>query len=221
MKVVYCPIETSLNFQQANKMIKDLKPEVLVIPKVYTHPPLVAPHREDLVIDRQIAKQIITFKCGECIKLPLKRKKSQVFIDPDVALNIVPQEIQNGIKLAPISGILEVRDNVHNIHRCEDSVEGVPKQLINSLFKKQVTYEYGSLGPMDIDLFLKKLKQDGISDVKVTQASEPEGATTKIKLVNEEIEIHISDKGTHIICEGKQSWRLKIRDVLLSCMNKF
>ena len=54
MKVVYCPIETSLNFQQANKMIKDLKPEVLVIPKVYTHPPLVAPHREDLVIDRQI-----------------------------------------------------------------------------------------------------------------------------------------------------------------------
>lgn len=59
MKVVYCPIETSLNFQQANKMIKDLKPEVLVIPKVYTHPPLVAPHREDLVIDRQIVNILI------------------------------------------------------------------------------------------------------------------------------------------------------------------
>jgi len=221
MKVVYCPIETSLNFQQANKMIKDLKPEVLVIPKVYTHPPLVAPHREDLVIDRQIAKQIITFKCGECIKLPLKRKKSQVFIDPEVAMNLVPQEIQNGVKLAPLSGFLDVKDNVHNIHRCDENVEGVPKQLIDSLFKKQVTYEYGSMGPMDIDLFLKKLKQEGISDVKVTQTSEPEGVLTKVKLVNEELEVNITEKGTHIVCEGNQSWRLKVRDVLMSCMNKF
>lgn len=144
-----------------------------------------------------------------------------MFIDPEVAANLVPQEVQNGLKLAPLSGFLDVRDNVYNIHRCDDSVEGVPKQLVNSLFKKQVTYEYGSMGPMDIDLFLKKLKQEGISDVKVTQSSEPDGVLTKVKLVNEEIEINISEKGTHIICEGKQSWRLKIRDILMSCMNKF
>ena len=144
-----------------------------------------------------------------------------MFIDPDVALSIVPQEIQNGVKVAPVSGFLEVKDNVHNIHKCDEAVEGVPKQLINSFFKKQVTYEYGSLGPMDIDLFLKKLKQDGITEVKVTQSSDPDGAVTKIKLMNEEIEIDISEKGTHIICEGKQSGRLKIRDVLMSCMNKF
>lgn len=144
-----------------------------------------------------------------------------MFIDPDVASSIVPQEVQSGVKFAPISGLLEVRDNVYIIRRCDDHVEGVPKQLINSLFKKQITYEYGSMGPTDIDLFLKKLKQDGISDVKVTQSSEPDGAMTKVKLVNEEIEINISEKGTHIICEGKQSSRLKVRDVLMSCMNKF
>jgi integrator complex subunit 9 len=167
------------------------------------------------------AKQIITFKCGECIKLPLKRKKSQVFIDPEVALGVVPQEVQNGVKFAPLSGLLDVKDNVHNIRKCDDTVEGVPKQLINSFFKKQITYEYGSMGPMDIDLFLKKLKQDGISDVKITQTSEADGLLTKIKLVNEEIEINITEKGTHIVCEGKQSWRLKVRDVLMSCMNKF
>lgn len=144
-----------------------------------------------------------------------------MFIDPEVANSLVPQEIQNGVKLAPLSGLLDVRDNIHHIHKCDDEVEGVPKQLVNSFFKKNVTYEYGSMGPMDIDLFLKKLKQDGIADVKVTQTSELDGALTKIKLVNEDIEIHISEKGTHIICEGKQSWRLKIRDSLMSCMNKF
>lgn len=147
--------------------------------------------------------------------------KSQVFIDPDVALSVVPQEVQNGLKFAPLSGFLDVKDNVHNIRRCDEEVEGVPAHLINSLFKKQITYEYGSMGPMDIDLFLKKLKQDGVSDIKTTQSIEPEGSVTKIKLVNEEIEINISEKGSHIICEGKQSGRIKIRDLLMSCMNKF
>lgn len=141
-----------------------------------------------------------------------------MFIDPEVALSIVPQEVQSGLKFASFSGLLDVRDNVHNIHKCDDNIEGVPKQLINSMFKKQVTYEYGSL---DIDTFLKKLKQDGISDVKITQTSEPDGVLTKIRLSVEEIEINISEKGTHIICEGKQSSRLKVRDLLLACMNKF
>ncbi|KAG5681645.1 hypothetical protein PVAND_011060 [Polypedilum vanderplanki] len=221
MKVVYCPIETTLNFQQANKLIKDLKPETLVIPKVYTHPPAIAANREDLVIDRQIAKQIITFKCGDCIKLPLKRKKNTVFIDPEVARTLIPQEIQNGLKLAPLSGLLDVKDNIYNIYPCDGNVEGVPKQLVNALLKKHVTYEYGSMSSMDIDIFLNKLKQDGFTDVKVTQTSEVDGVLTKIRLVNEEIDIDISEKGTHIMCEGKESWRLKIRDSLLSCMNKF
>lgn len=141
-----------------------------------------------------------------------------MFIDPEIALGLVPQEVQSGVKFAPLSGLLDVKDNVHNIYKFDENVEGVPKQLLNSLLKKHVTYEYG---PMDIDLLLKKLKQDGITDVKVTQTTEPDGPLTKIKLINEEIEINITEKGSHIICEGKQSWRLKIRDSLLSCMNKF
>jgi len=51
MKAVHCPIDTSLNFTQANKLIRDLKPEHLVIPEVYTQPPGMAPHRTDLVIE--------------------------------------------------------------------------------------------------------------------------------------------------------------------------
>ena len=221
MKVVYCPIETSLNFQQANKLIKDLKPEVLVVPKCYMQPPQIAQNREDLVIDRQIAKQIITFKCGDCIKLPLKRKRNQIYVDPDVAASIVPQEVQNGIKLAPLSGILDLKDNIYNIHSCDTvNVDGVPKQLLNNLFKKSNAFEYGIMTPMDIEIFLNKLKQDGITDMKVTNTNESGVLVTKIKLINEEIDIEISEKGTHIICEGKQAWRLKIRDLLLSCINK-
>lgn len=51
MKAIYCPIETSLNFQQANKLLKELKPGVIVIPESYTQPPIMVPHKTDLIIE--------------------------------------------------------------------------------------------------------------------------------------------------------------------------
>lgn len=35
---MHCPIDTSMNFTQANKMIKDLKPAVLILPERYAAP---------------------------------------------------------------------------------------------------------------------------------------------------------------------------------------
>lgn len=45
------PIDTSLSFVQANKLIRDLKPSNLVLPRQYTIPPILQPHRSDLVIE--------------------------------------------------------------------------------------------------------------------------------------------------------------------------
>lgn len=43
MRVVYCPIDTRLNFKQAGVLIRDHKPKNVVIPEVYTHPPVLHP----------------------------------------------------------------------------------------------------------------------------------------------------------------------------------
>lgn len=58
---------------------------------------------------------MITFKRGEVIKLPLKRKKGRVFIEPELASNIVPNEVRPGLSLASVTGELEVKDNVYTI----------------------------------------------------------------------------------------------------------
>jgi len=60
-------------------------------------------------------KPLITFKRGEVIKLPLKRKKGRVFIEPELASNIVPSEVRPGLSLASVTGELEVKDNVYTI----------------------------------------------------------------------------------------------------------
>lgn len=60
-------------------------------------------------------KPLITFKRGEVIKLPLKRKKGRVFIEPELASSIVPSEVRPGLSLASVTGELEVKDNVYTI----------------------------------------------------------------------------------------------------------
>ncbi len=51
MKAAYCPIDTKLNFTQAKKLIRELKPDKIALPKVYTQPPNSVPHRTDLTIE--------------------------------------------------------------------------------------------------------------------------------------------------------------------------
>ena len=45
MKVLHCPIETSLTYLQANKLVRDLAPQRLILPASYTQPPLMQKHR--------------------------------------------------------------------------------------------------------------------------------------------------------------------------------
>lgn len=65
MKVAHCAIDTSLNFTQANKLIRELKPATLVVPEVYTRPPVLAPNLTELVIEQASDRTLIPYKCGE------------------------------------------------------------------------------------------------------------------------------------------------------------
>ena len=76
MKVVHCPIDTSLNFTQARKLLREARPGTLVIPERYTHPPASAPGRQDLVIDVDI--NTFTFQKNDILKIPLVRKLGKI-----------------------------------------------------------------------------------------------------------------------------------------------
>lgn len=65
MKVAHCAIDTSLNFTQANKLIKELKPSTLVVPECYTLPPTSAPNLTELVIENSPDRTLIPYKWGE------------------------------------------------------------------------------------------------------------------------------------------------------------
>lgn len=220
MKAVHCPIDTSLNFTQANKLIRDLKPEHLVIPEVYTQPPGMAPHRTDLVIESIGEKPLITFKRGEVIKLPLKRKKGRVFIEPELASGIVPSEVRPGLSLASVTGELEVKDNVYTIKNVEDKPSGKRKMSLGSPAPimeevlKERKHEYGNLDPQEL---LQKLNQEGFHGAKLQHSP----TSTSIHLQDEDTLIQIGDNSTHIFCNGDQKIRKRLRSIIMQCLKRF
>ena len=157
------------------------------------------------------------------IKLPLKRKRGRVYLNPKMAKTICPQEVQPGVTVSTVTGVLQVKDNIHDLLPLEPTKEELadehkskpagPPQPYSQL--RTVRYEWGTL---DINLLLKKLAQDGFTDLKVEQGSADE---VTLLLPSEDTVIKVSEKSTDIVCGGKQSLRLKLRDLLLQCVQSF
>ncbi|KAK7867634.1 hypothetical protein R5R35_014827 [Gryllus longicercus] len=216
MKAVHCPIDTSLNFTQANKLIRDLKPGTLVLPESYRQPPGTAPHRLDLIIETD--RPLLSFKRDEVLTLPLKRKQTQVDMSPELAENLVPNEVRSGVALATLTAAIQVKDNKHTLKILEEpekpSSRKKSRALEEALNKKPTNYTWGVL---DIDEFIQKITQEGITDAKVEQVA----SGYIIHLPNEDTLIQVEDSSTHIFCEGDMLLRQKLRTILLQCLNKF
>jgi len=224
MKVVHCPIDTSLNFTQAKKLLRDTRPNTLVIPHRYTQPPASAPARQDLVIDVDITT--LTFQKNDIIKIPLVRKLEHLEISSALAKSLTPVEIRPGVAVATVTGNLVVRDNTFTLHMLEDEEEGEITRVKrdpndkgepdtkrqkrdkrssskdpNSKTKFPLTkqkpshYLYGSLNAQD---FVTKLVSRGISDAKV-ETGQDGGFPVQIHLAQEETLIQVVGDQTHVL----------------------
>lgn len=97
----------------------------------------------------------------------------------------------------------------------EDEGKKDDKTLDRETKMKKIKYEWGTL---DTALFLKKLSQDGFTEIKIDHH---DANRISIKLLNEDTVIQIDTKSTNIVCGGKQSLRLKLRDLLMQCIHNF
>ncbi|KAG1663664.1 Integrator complex subunit 9 [Nymphon striatum] len=217
MKTAFTPIDTSLSYMQATKLIKDLNPSHLLIPEEYTKPPILYKQKSDLTIEYDPAP--IPYKCGDVLNLPIKRKFEKMSIDPDLAGSVVPSEIKPGIAVATLTGALHAQDNRFVLKSIPESPASPPsadepKAPVEQPKKFPSAYHWGSL---DVNEFMSKLEKDGITDAKLEE--QPNGCI--IYLQNRDALIQIEENSTHIICNSDNALRLKIRDLLLQCLNKF
>ena len=107
----------------------------------------------------------------------------------------MPREVGNGITLSTITGLLQVKDKVHNIRPCTDptseAASSSGSNYRNPPTREQVLtnvkYEYGTI---DVDMLMKRLMQDGITNIKMERT----GSGLALHLTNEETIIKFDEK---------------------------
>ncbi|XP_063226074.1 integrator complex subunit 9 [Bacillus rossius redtenbacheri] len=212
IKTVHCPIDTSLNFTQANKLIRELKPGTLVLPECYLQPPFIAPNRPDLVVDTD--RPVIVFKRDDVLSLPLKRKLSPAEISTSLTEKLHPNEVRSGVSLVTMTGQLVAGDNKYTIQARSSSGKKRLRVADDFASIKPDSYTWGSL---NVEEFIQKISQEGITDAKVEKGA----SGYIIHLPQEDSLIQVDESSTHIICDGDEVLRQKLRNVLLQCLNKF
>lgn len=212
LRICYCPIDTSLSFSQANKLIKDLRPRHLVIAEDYLNPPLMAPHRADLTIDWDLnLTRTRTYKRGKILSLPVKRQFERIEIHPKLAGTLEPVEVKPGSLITMVTGCLTGKDN-------KFVLEPIPDDLpLKRKLKAEGAIRSYIWGTLQIRRFVDALAEEGITDVKVAES----GDGSIIHLPSEDTLIQVEPDSTHIICEGNETIRVKLRDTLLKCLSKF
>jgi len=237
MKAISKPIDTSLNFMQAKKLISDSKPKCLVIPESYSHPPPgghAYPAASDLCIDVNIP----TYKYNkfDIIKLPVERTFENINIDQALAGSLVPSEIRPGVALATITGKLVVRDNRYTLMPIsvvkvepDSSTKGKAKKESSTKIaladQRPNHYLFGKLNTSE---FVQKLAAQGIVDAKVETGANG-GFPVQIHLPAEDILIQVEESSTHILYDQSENstpqetenLREKVKQAFLACINKF
>uniref|UniRef100_A0A2C9L1D1 Beta-Casp domain-containing protein n=1 Tax=Biomphalaria glabrata TaxID=6526 RepID=A0A2C9L1D1_BIOGL len=164
MRVCYCPIDTSLNFSQANKLIRDLRPLHLVVSESYTHPPVLEPLRNDLTVDFDPSP--LTYKQGEILSLPVKRQYEAVEMEPELANTLEPVEVKPGTAIAMITAALVAKDNKY-VLKLLPNLHDVPKKRRadgSLLWRKPYIF-----GTPNLQEIVDSLKQNGFTSLRVEE----------------------------------------------------
>lgn len=210
MRVCYCPIDTNLSFAQANKLIKELRPGHLVVAESYTQPPVSLPHKTELVIEWESGLQ--TYKRGDVLSLPIKRQYETVEINPELAASLDPVEVKPGSFISMVTASLVIKDNKYVLEPLPSTSLSGKKQRADGSLIRPKSYIWGTL---NIQSFVDALTQQGITDIKVEESEDG----SIIHLSNDDTLIQVESDSTHIICEGEEAVRIKLRDTLLKCLH--
>ena len=199
MKMAYCPIDPRLNFHQAHKLLKEIKPKQLIIPDAYTSPPMMMPQRTDLVISAECPVQV--YRHLSVIDIPLHKNYVKVTLSPEIASSLCPKQIEPGVAIALVSGKVVTRDNKHTLKPVDGASE-------------KVNTGTRLLGDIDVDQFMEALKLQGITSGEVEATDNGH----IIHFPDIDAMIQLEPGNTHIINHTSDALRVKIKTALLSCL---
>ncbi|XP_065186535.1 integrator complex subunit 9-like [Sycon ciliatum] len=161
MKALYNPIDTRLNFPQANRMLQELKPAQVVAADALLQPPPTMPQRSDLCLDKTAVK-CTGLSDGEVITLPLQSVYQRAMLSLEVAGSLDFAECRPSVFAASLSACVMTENNQHQVVKPGDER---PWQGLVAEVKKQATTSADGNAAADHS------KMEVVEDTKPTSTS--------------------------------------------------
>ncbi|KAI1283062.1 Integrator complex subunit 9 [Halotydeus destructor] len=213
-KIAVCPVDTSLSFIQANKILSELKPTNVLIPEQYLTPPRYLPQRNDLIIESPGSK-VVTYKKNEIVTLPIKRTLDRVELESHLSKEMVPCEVRPGVSLATVTGNLSAKDcRLKLLALSHNQVKELNNWSPGEQSLPPKAYTFGALDPRLLQMKLDKM---GFRDNSIEQT--PSGCIVHVR--SHEAFLTIDENTTHIVCDASSAVRLLLRDLVVECLKKF
>lgn len=145
----FFPIDPSLNYTQAAKLIKDVRPKTVVTSPTYFKPPVFHPNRTDLILTSD--SEVVRLGVGETINLPQPQSYVNIELSQEQieSINMQPLKTTDGYQLvSQVSGMISSRNN--------KPVLSGPRSHSNVLY-----------GEIDLQELISTLSSNGLTPNKI------------------------------------------------------
>ncbi|XP_052737436.1 integrator complex subunit 9 [Bicyclus anynana] len=186
IKAFHCPIDTSLNFAQAGKLVRELRPRELALPEQYAGArPALAADVPTLLLRRGAARAPA-----------VRRRAARAELCGELAARAAPRELRAGLRAAPLSAALRVRDARLTL----EPAAGAGAALHWSA--------------LDVPALVAALAREGVGEARVEAGAD--GCI--VHLPRHDTLVHVERHATHVFCEGRADVRQALRRALAACL---
>ena len=187
--------------------------------------------RTDLVLD-DFDIPCHSFGRFDTIELPIKKTLERIEISPELAAKIRPVEIRPGVCATSISGKLKVVNNKYTLEALDRSTTpdgGDPDEGGSKSARKRKRGGSVDGGPCqlygryDLRQVTQKLTSS-MGEARLEQISNG-NFIIHMEKINTLIQVDTNNGQTHVVVDGSEGGhdgiRSKIRDILISCLEKY
>ncbi|XP_075987393.1 integrator complex subunit 9 [Anticarsia gemmatalis] len=195
MKAFHCPIDTSLNYSQANKLVRELRPRELALPEQYAAAPAGAgAARPGIGAD----VPTVVVRRGAARRVGQRRGLARATLSGALAARLAPRELRAGLRAAPLAASLRVRDR--RVSLDEPPAGRAAPRL--------------ELGAPDVEALVRELAREGVGEARVERG----GDGCIVHLPRHDTLLHVERHATHVFCQGSADVRQALRRAIAACL---
>ncbi|XP_072948099.1 integrator complex subunit 9 [Epargyreus clarus] len=180
MKAFHCPIDTSLNYAQATKLVRELRPRELALPEQYA-PAAGGGARAHVGGD----VPTLVVRRGGWRAAGVRRGWARAELCGELAARAAPRELRAGLRAAPLVAALRVRDARLTLL---PPPEPAPAPRLH----------WSSL---DVEALVRALAREGVGEARVEAGAD--GCI--VHLPRHDALLHVERHATHVFCEGREA----------------